>query len=306
MKQDKLQLGIVLSKKNPLEFLRRTIKEKLLSALSKQAMTAFVRAGDVISIGPIAFGSHEPQITAAIKHFTDAGYRDFLIDIGANIGLTSLQCGSWFKTIFTFEPNPLCHGILETNLMMNLEAGTFNVMKFGLGATEYECNLRVPRHNWGGAYIISNDNSYSADILLAKDGFTEIDEHNYIDLEVKIKSAKIEIEKLFNSLIESGMTRGVVKIDVEGFEPVIIEAIAETIPRRLEACVIFENLNSAVNIDLLASLFTRSIEIYCIEKTNLDGGIINKIIQLFLKKGYGFSLQKIKPSVKSTDIIIVI
>lgn len=306
MKKNKLENGIILFQNTPIEFILRIIKTKLFSVLSKQSMSAFVRGGDIISIGPIAFGTHEPQVAAAIKHFSDAGYRDFLIDIGANIGLTSLQCGSWFKTVFAFEPNPLCHGILETNLMMNLEAGSFNVLKFGLGANEQECKLRVPRHNWGGAHIINDDNSYSEDILLAKDGFSEIDERNYVNLSVNIKSAKKEIKKLFTSLIEAKMTSGVIKIDVEGFEPLIIKAIAETITDKIEVCVIFENLASTVNLDLLASLFSRPVSIYYLEKTDLKGGNIQKLISLFLKNGYKFSFQKINQSVKTTDIVFVI
>ena len=41
---------------------------------------------------------------------------DFLIDIVANIGMTSVQSGLCFKEVHLYEPNPECISILKLNL----------------------------------------------------------------------------------------------------------------------------------------------------------------------------------------------
>ena len=61
----------------------------------------------------IANGVYEPHIKFLIDYLAEKGYSDFLIDIGANIGLTSCQSGNSFKEIHMFEPNPDCVNILK-------------------------------------------------------------------------------------------------------------------------------------------------------------------------------------------------
>ena len=80
----------------------------LYGYLTRRALPLFVRGCDIISAGPMVVGRHEPQVAAAIEGFAAECYSDFLIDIEANIGLTSCISGQHFKSLMMFEPNPLC------------------------------------------------------------------------------------------------------------------------------------------------------------------------------------------------------
>ena len=60
-------------------------------------------------------------------------------------------------------------------------------------------------------------------------------------------------------MIECGINNGVIKIDFEGFEPLITKSIAEIIPNKLSFCLMFENLDWAADINSLTSfLFVHS------------------------------------------------
>ena len=101
--------------------------------------------------------------------------------------------------------------------------------------------LMVPKDNWGGAFIVDEQNSYSAEILAKKDGYAAIHDRNYITVTVEIKDGLVELARLFSSLLKSGCTSGVIKIDAEGFEPVILKAISTVLPPEFQAVVIYEN-----------------------------------------------------------------
>jgi FkbM family methyltransferase len=296
--------GIILFKKTPLNFLIGLIKAKLLSLLTKRAMTAFVRGGDVISIGPLGFGSHEPHVAAAIKYFAECGYNDFLIDIGANIGLTSSQCGNSFKFLYAYEPNPLCHGVLETNLALNVKREKYEVRKFGLGRENQIMMLKIPRHNWGGAHIATVDNSYSKDLLLTKDGFKKDTIQDYIELEIDIRSADEELTELFSIIQKNESKFGVIKIDVEVFEPLILESIARTLPEHLGVYIVFENLGGQLLVDKLPTILSKASEIFCLEKSIKGNNAVSKIFNLVATGGYSYTLQKFNEDRISADMII--
>ncbi len=95
-------------------------------------------------------GVHEPELIALLGYLSGHGFSDFLIDIGANIGLVSCQCGEYFKEVHMFEPNPLCCHILEVNSTMALSNLKSKIYPYGLGDENKSSVLTVPRHNWGG------------------------------------------------------------------------------------------------------------------------------------------------------------
>ena len=87
----------------------------LFKKITSKTLNLFLRAGDIISVHPQINGSHEPKLNSLIAAIAKEGFCDFIIDVGANIGLTSCQNGHLFKKIHMFEPNPLCYKILEVN-----------------------------------------------------------------------------------------------------------------------------------------------------------------------------------------------
>jgi FkbM family methyltransferase len=224
------------------------IKCKLFNSLTSKCLGLFLRGRDTISISPQVFGVHEEALTSFIKLASESGYSDFLLDIGANIGLTSCQSGRGFKEVHLYEPNPLCCHILAVNASIALDRLSFTIHPIGLGDCDGQVKLTVPKHNWGGAFINESANSYSKEILAKKDGFKAISQENYFDLEIDIKESSSEFKSLFKDLGSRNLIKGVIKIDVEGYESSVLKGLAKSFPEDSKAVVVFESWDKAFNI----------------------------------------------------------
>jgi FkbM family methyltransferase len=235
----------------------KRLKRRLLAAIASENCNLFLRSGDVISANAQVNGFHEPELAGLIETYTKQGYADFLIDIGANIGLTSCQSGNLFKQVHMFEPNPLCLKILEVNATIALTTD-FKVHPYGLGDKQRHCVLTVPRANWGGAFIDDESNAYDQSLLLSKDGFSAIDAANYFKVDVEIRMAALALQEVFADLRRLNLTRGVIKIDVEGYESVVLKGIAESLPTDFAAVVIFENWDPKARLADMVAPFQRA------------------------------------------------
>jgi len=237
------------------QIILKNIKHRLFSLLIKKSNNLFLRGGDVISISPQIFGIHEEPLTNLIKKFAKNGYKDFLIDIGANIGLTSCQNGNDFDEVHMYEPNPLCCNILEVNATIALNSTQFNIHKYGLGEVEKKVILTVPKHNWGGAFIKDSLNAYSDELLASKDCFTSIDKNNYFEMDILIKDTVSELNTLFQNLIQKGFKKGVIKIDVEGYELIVLLGIAKSLPPNISIFIVFESWDDNLDLNMVIDAF---------------------------------------------------
>jgi FkbM family methyltransferase len=231
------------------------LKYNLFKFLTSKSLDFFLRGRDIISITPQVFGVHEQALTNFIKLTSESGYNDFLVDIGANIGLTSCQNGQGFKEVHMYEPNPLCCHILAVNATIALDKSKFTIHPVGLGDSDGQVKLTVPKHNWGGAFVNDSANSYSKDILAQKDGFEVINQENYFDVEIDIKESSTELQSLFKDLTARNLTKGVVKIDVEGYEVSVLKGLAKSLPLGTKAVVVFESWDKAFNIKEILDTF---------------------------------------------------
>ena len=106
----------------------------LLEKITKKSANLFVRGGDKISSHALVFGRHEIDTEELIKTYRNNGYHDFLLDIGANIGLTCCLIGNGFDRMFCFEPNPQVYRILQTNIEITFGIDhQVTLNNFGLG-----------------------------------------------------------------------------------------------------------------------------------------------------------------------------
>ncbi len=236
--------------------LKSRVHRKTFEVLTKKSVNYFLRGKDIISVGPMINGVHEPICTKLIDHCARHGYGDFLIDIGANIGLTTCQNGKAFSRVVCFEPNPLCAQILKVNAEVALSKGRIDINEFGLGEKDEELELWIPKHNWGGAFVRTPDNGYSDQLLAAKDCFESIEPDNYIVKSVSIRSARDTLSKLFGSLAEDQLKSGVIKIDVEGMELAVLKGIADSIPADFSVKIVFENWDQGFSFETLQQMFT--------------------------------------------------
>ena len=255
----------VIQEQNPLLVLvsdiKRKIKFRAFKRITKKSLNLFLRSKDIISIGPLIDGAWEPDLALLINKFSEQGHSDFLIDIGANIGLTSCQSGNRFTEVFMYEPNPLCCHILAVNTAIALTEPIFKIHQFGLGVGSKIVKLTVPKNNWGGAFINDSSNSYGEKLLADKDGFESIDPKNYLEIEIVLKDTEVELKKLFEELSEKNLKLGVIKIDVEGYELEILKGIALALPRSFGVYIVFESWDKDFPIDKVLADFNREIQL---------------------------------------------
>lgn len=253
-------------------------KRDIYKATTKNSLKFFFLAGDNLSIEPLVTGAYEPHIRSLIDHVAACGYNDFLLDIGANIGLTSCQSGKFFKEVHLFEPNPTCIAILKLNSRIALENRNYHIHEYGLGETSRTAILKIPIDNMGGAFINDNLNSYSEEILAMKDNFSVMDDHNYLQESIRIESAEGVLKTLLSDLYGRGLKSGVVKIDVEGYEPIILKALIQ-LPKSMSIVIIFESWDKNFDFVNLLNKFGSRAKGYRLKSKRSYQGVAHRLLK---------------------------
>jgi len=298
----------LLTSRNVFGFLSRRIKKIIFKRMTSKGLKVFLRKGDIFSFAPLFEGVHEKPLTNLIEFFSEKNFSDYFIDIGANIGLSSCQNGSAFQKVICFEPNPLCANILRTNLAISLPSEKFIINEFALGEAEGNFELCIPKHNWGGAFIRSDDNAYSEAILASKDNFDGLDSDNYVNSVVQVKSTKDTFLDIFSNLRRKDLKKGIIKIDVEGFEEVVLLGIAEVLPSDFDVVIVFENFNENFDFIRLEKAFlNRKISLCKIESTlvNSAHSRLYQIVSLMLGKSDDHYLAKLDDANSVVGDIVV-
>jgi FkbM family methyltransferase len=227
----------LILKQSLFQRLKNVIKYKLFLMISQKSLPIFTRGSDSISINPIISGTYEPHLAAFIRQ-SATEYGDFFIDVGANIGLIACQSAQNYRAVHLIEPNPITSLVLHANALLSLKAG-YTIHEFGLGISDCNLELVVPHKNFGGAFV-SQHNPIPREI-------EEVSQSSLFTVEIKNASDFFRV--LFNSFPPA--SSGVIKIDVEGYENIIIEAILSTLPSAFRCLICFENWRS--NNELVTS-----------------------------------------------------
>ncbi|HIF35736.1 MAG TPA: FkbM family methyltransferase [Candidatus Thioglobus sp.] len=266
----------------------------ILKRILKDKPNFFLKINDVISHRPLIDGTYEPSLKALYTSLGRNGFNDFYIDIGANVGLSSALVSEEFKQFFLFEPNPLIFKILEVNSYLNFKSESYHLFNYGLGSHDDNIVISIPRNNWGGGVVDSSDNHYDKSLLTGKDGFNKVDNNNYIKLNAEIKKTDKEIRKIMLSVKEQGLKSGVIKIDVEGFEEVVINGISSVIPDDFSVVIIFENWSKKFNLKGTINSFGNRIDAYKLHRDSKKSWprLAKGLFLLFGGK-YSYSLKKI-------------
>ncbi len=142
----------------------------------------------------------EPETVRLFKSLINVNKTDYVLDVGANIGCTSILCGTLAEKVYAFEPSPTTFNFLRRNIQ---RSGLKNVdiQNFGLGATAGQYTLTFAPNNRSGGFV-SNHTQASAG-------------HSIEDVSVKTMD---EFVKPLN------LPRlNFIKIDVEGFEWSVVQ-----------------------------------------------------------------------------------
>lgn len=232
------------------------IKRSIYKFLTKNSPDMYFRNNDIITYSTVLKGHWENDLNQLIKNYSKIGFSDFLIDIGANIGLSSCQNKDIFKYFYCIEPNPICSKILEANLILNLKKNNYEIFPFAITNKDKITNLYIPKKNFGGGFI-KDGNPYSTNKLIKKEGINNFELDDYIIKRIKNRNGSEFFKELFNKIIFNKYKKGFVKIDVEGFEIKIIEYIASIIPKYISLIIVFENWDEDLNFIKLKKKFDK-------------------------------------------------
>ena len=286
------------------KFLKDYIRFLIFRKITKNGLDLFFRNKDIITPYPATSGQYDAHLNYFITDYSKE-YKDFLIDIGANIGLFSCQNGESFKEVHMFEPNPDCFKILEVNSMISLKNTDYFLNNFGLGKEDGTFELSVPTENWGGGFINHDSNPILNNLTLK--------ENSYSHKHVKLKNVQNELENLFDSLKEKKLMKGIIKVDTEGLEEAIIKAIAKKTPNNFKLILIFETWNKKIDINSLISDFGDRAEVFKFSEKTLwrkNAGKISKLFSLlgflFGKPAITYKTEEIDKNETTIDYIITV
>ena len=225
--------------------------QRIHKFLIHKSSNFYLKPNDIISYRPTLFGYHEAHIEKLIQEGSES-YNGFFLDLGANVGLTSALVGNRFKSIDCVEPNELVFNILKTNLALHLVPETYHCHMIGLGKKDEELKLLVPKDNFGGAFIESGNDI--VDIKKAEAANNKhFDKDNFAEIKITVRNAESWLGNYFSELQKDGLTSGIIKIDVEGYEGLIFERILKTLPENFYALIIMENWFDRFPIEKFAS-----------------------------------------------------
>jgi FkbM family methyltransferase len=151
-------------------------------------------------------GEFEPEMVSLFKALIQPN--NTVLDIGANIGCTSILFGDLARKVYSFEPSPTTHRWLVENVK-RAKLNNVEPINLGLGKEAGTFELTFAPNNRSGGFV-SNLTSASEGhqvehITIARgDDFIRERQLNKVDF---------------------------IKIDVEGFEQSVIEGLAATIVR---------------------------------------------------------------------------
>lgn len=131
---------------------------------------------------------------------------DYVLDIGANIGCTSLLLGDLSRKVISFEPSPSTFYYLERNVRVS-GLTNISVQNYALGSKVGEAQISFSPNNRSGAFV--------ADSTRGAIGHTKET--------IEVKRLDDAVAMLHLAHIEF------IKIDVEGFEKYVIEGARNTI-----------------------------------------------------------------------------
>jgi FkbM family methyltransferase len=172
-------------------------------------LTFFVHHRDALGRHIAKYGTHEPLLTSWLANYFRAARPGLFIDVGANVGWHALHAARHraIEAVVAFEPDPFNASLLERNVRAN---GSRNVIistrAVGAGAG----TIRLFR------YKSSNLGRHSIVV-----------DHGYGSLTVPV----IDLDNALTELQLDGRAVAALKIDVEGFEPEVIEGASKTLKR---------------------------------------------------------------------------
>jgi FkbM family methyltransferase len=196
-------------------FLRPRWMRRLVNRLILEVLPETVRVGEaIVSINPrdpvvsgaLAFRIYERHEIALIRRFCQPG--QVVVDIGANVGLYTALAGRLVGpsgAVFSFEPDPESFSFLQQTVRLN-RLGNTHLVNAAVSRTTGRARLYRSTENRGDSRLYEYEGS---------DGSLEVDT---LCLDEYLEAKAVgEVH--------------VIKVDVQGYEGVVIDRLERTIRR---------------------------------------------------------------------------
>jgi FkbM family methyltransferase len=169
----------------------------------------YVHRRDAIGRHIAKYGSHEPLLTRWLMEYLKDARAGLFIDVGANVGWHALHAARrpTIEAVVAFEPDPFNAALLERNVAANRVRNVF-ISTRAVGAKPGTMDLFC--------YKSSNLGRHSAVI-----------DHGYGSRTVPV----IDLDSALAEMQLDDRAIAALKIDVEGFEPAVVEGATETLKR---------------------------------------------------------------------------
>lgn len=169
----------------------------------------YVHRRDAIGRHIAKYGTHEPLLTRWLMEYLEGARGGLFVDVGANVGWHALHAArrSTIGAVVAFEPDPFNAAVLDRNVAVNrIKNVIISTRAVGakLGTMRLFC------------YKSSNFGRHSAVV-----------DHGYGSRTVPM----IDLDSALAEMQFGDRAIAALKIDVEGFEPAVIEGAPETLKR---------------------------------------------------------------------------
>jgi FkbM family methyltransferase len=176
---------------------------------ARSKLKFFAHHRDAIGRHIAKYGTHEPLVTRWMAEFLNAAQAGIVIDIGANLGWHALHAARHrnVDTVVAFEPDPFNAWLLERNLSVN---GIDNVIveSRAVGAGPGAAQLhRYGRNNFGRHSLAADHGQGSRTVPVT------------------------DVDSALAALGFGERPISLIKIDVEGYEPAVIDGAMQTLQR---------------------------------------------------------------------------
>ena len=175
---------------------------------AKSDLAFFVHHRDAIGRHIAKYGTHEPLVTRWIAEFLGAAQRGIVVDVGANLGWHALHASRHrsVETVVAFEPDPFNAWLLERNLSEN-QIDNVIVDSRAVGASPGIARLfRYKSANFG-RHSIAADHGHGSRMVPVTD-----------------------VDSALSGLGLGDRPVSLIKIDVEGYEPMVLKGLTSAVP----------------------------------------------------------------------------
>jgi FkbM family methyltransferase len=153
----------------------------------------------------------EPHMVELFRSLVNEG--DIVIDVGANIGMTSMLFSQFAQRVYAFEPSPSTFNYLKENIEDN-DCSNVELFNYGLGDKAETLTITFSQDNRSGGYVSEKIRPQQGHVTEEIEVVT-IDQY-FIDHEIKANFIKIDVEGYELNVLKGGAEY------IEKYKPTVV------------------------------------------------------------------------------------